>query len=231
MHYFLGVIRNTLEFVSDSCLKKHKVFNITWCFVYTITHAIFNICGGFTNKVCVINCTYLEAYFLPLHSFLSIYMRTQPMCAPWRTAFCSYTKASRRTQSQCWWVYLDRDMVWACSLCLIIINHLLCFFFLPILILKETVVKLKSFADNFSSYTHFLQKILPYQLKRSVLLVRAQWQNGVEQTIDDYPLFSFQLGRRVRGASLYCCTYREKPGAAGRHEESNFCVWETAELH
>lgn len=105
------------------------------------------------------------------------------------------------------------------------------FFFLPILILKETVVKLKSFADNFSSYTHFLQKILPYQLKRSVLLVRARWQNGVEQTIDDYPLFSSQLGRRVRGASMYCCTYREKPGAAGRHEESNFCVWETAELH
>ncbi|XP_073337683.1 protein phosphatase 1 regulatory subunit 21 isoform X2 [Pagrus major] len=29
----------------------------------------------------------------------------------------------------------------------------------------ETVVKLKTFADNFSSYTHFLQKILPYQLK------------------------------------------------------------------
>ncbi|XP_029377458.1 protein phosphatase 1 regulatory subunit 21 isoform X5 [Echeneis naucrates] len=29
----------------------------------------------------------------------------------------------------------------------------------------ETVVKLKSFADNFCSYTHFLQKILPYQLK------------------------------------------------------------------
>ncbi|TNN50379.1 Protein phosphatase 1 regulatory subunit 21 [Liparis tanakae] len=29
----------------------------------------------------------------------------------------------------------------------------------------ETVVKLKSFADNFSAYTHFLQKILPYQLK------------------------------------------------------------------
>ncbi|KAM7408918.1 hypothetical protein PAMA_002573 [Pampus argenteus] len=29
----------------------------------------------------------------------------------------------------------------------------------------ETVVKLKSFADNFSSYTRFLQKILPYQLK------------------------------------------------------------------
>ncbi|XP_068580685.1 protein phosphatase 1 regulatory subunit 21 isoform X2 [Cebidichthys violaceus] len=29
----------------------------------------------------------------------------------------------------------------------------------------ETVVKLKSFADNFSSYTGFLQKILPYQLK------------------------------------------------------------------
>ncbi|KAM8859089.1 protein phosphatase 1 regulatory subunit 21 isoform 1-T1 [Spinachia spinachia] len=29
----------------------------------------------------------------------------------------------------------------------------------------ETVVKLKSFADNFSSYTNFLQKILPYQLK------------------------------------------------------------------
>uniref|UniRef100_A0A8D3A6B0 Protein phosphatase 1 regulatory subunit 21 n=1 Tax=Scophthalmus maximus TaxID=52904 RepID=A0A8D3A6B0_SCOMX len=29
----------------------------------------------------------------------------------------------------------------------------------------ETVVNLKSFADNFSSYTHFLQKILPYQLK------------------------------------------------------------------
>ncbi|TKS85428.1 Protein phosphatase 1 regulatory subunit 21 [Collichthys lucidus] len=29
----------------------------------------------------------------------------------------------------------------------------------------ETVVKLKTFADHFSSYTHFLQKILPYQLK------------------------------------------------------------------
>uniref|UniRef100_A0A7N9B235 Protein phosphatase 1 regulatory subunit 21 n=1 Tax=Mastacembelus armatus TaxID=205130 RepID=A0A7N9B235_9TELE len=29
----------------------------------------------------------------------------------------------------------------------------------------ETVIKLKTFADNFSSYTHFLQKILPYQLK------------------------------------------------------------------
>ncbi|XP_071754060.1 protein phosphatase 1 regulatory subunit 21 [Centroberyx gerrardi] len=29
----------------------------------------------------------------------------------------------------------------------------------------ETVDKLKNFADNFSSYTHFLQKILPYQLK------------------------------------------------------------------
>lgn len=29
----------------------------------------------------------------------------------------------------------------------------------------ETVVKLKSFADHFSVYTHFLQKILPYQLK------------------------------------------------------------------
>ncbi|XP_034041553.1 protein phosphatase 1 regulatory subunit 21 isoform X2 [Thalassophryne amazonica] len=29
----------------------------------------------------------------------------------------------------------------------------------------ETVVKLKNFADHFSSYTHFLQKILPYQLK------------------------------------------------------------------
>uniref|UniRef100_A0A665WUM9 Protein phosphatase 1 regulatory subunit 21 C-terminal domain-containing protein n=1 Tax=Echeneis naucrates TaxID=173247 RepID=A0A665WUM9_ECHNA len=29
----------------------------------------------------------------------------------------------------------------------------------------ETVVKLKSFADNFCSYTHFLQKILPYHLE------------------------------------------------------------------
>uniref|UniRef100_A0A8C5HEY3 Protein phosphatase 1 regulatory subunit 21 n=1 Tax=Gouania willdenowi TaxID=441366 RepID=A0A8C5HEY3_GOUWI len=29
----------------------------------------------------------------------------------------------------------------------------------------ETVVKLKIFADNFSSYTHFLLRILPYQLK------------------------------------------------------------------
>uniref|UniRef100_A0A669F746 Protein phosphatase 1 regulatory subunit 21 n=1 Tax=Oreochromis niloticus TaxID=8128 RepID=A0A669F746_ORENI len=29
----------------------------------------------------------------------------------------------------------------------------------------ETVIKLKNFAVNFSSYTHFLQKILPYQLK------------------------------------------------------------------
>lgn len=35
----------------------------------------------------------------------------------------------------------------------------------------ETVVKLKNFADNFSSYTHFLQKILPYQLKRSAVCV------------------------------------------------------------
>ncbi|CAB1338457.1 unnamed protein product [Coregonus sp. 'balchen'] len=31
----------------------------------------------------------------------------------------------------------------------------------------ETVGKLKNFADHFTSYTHFLQKILPYQLKRS----------------------------------------------------------------
>nr|XP_029495693.1 protein phosphatase 1 regulatory subunit 21-like isoform X2 [Oncorhynchus nerka] len=30
----------------------------------------------------------------------------------------------------------------------------------------ETVGKLKDFADHFTSYTHFLQKILPYQLKR-----------------------------------------------------------------
>uniref|UniRef100_A0A1A7XJT3 Protein phosphatase 1 regulatory subunit 21 n=1 Tax=Iconisemion striatum TaxID=60296 RepID=A0A1A7XJT3_9TELE len=29
----------------------------------------------------------------------------------------------------------------------------------------ETVVTLKAFAENFTSYTHFLQKILPYQLK------------------------------------------------------------------
>uniref|UniRef100_A0A667X262 Protein phosphatase 1 regulatory subunit 21 n=1 Tax=Myripristis murdjan TaxID=586833 RepID=A0A667X262_9TELE len=29
----------------------------------------------------------------------------------------------------------------------------------------ETVGKLRNFAENFSSYTHFLQKILPYQLK------------------------------------------------------------------
>lgn len=36
---------------------------------------------------------------------------------------------------------------------------------------KETVVKLKIFSDNFSSYTHFLQKILPYQLKRSAVCV------------------------------------------------------------
>uniref|UniRef100_A0A8C6L268 Protein phosphatase 1 regulatory subunit 21 n=1 Tax=Nothobranchius furzeri TaxID=105023 RepID=A0A8C6L268_NOTFU len=46
--------------------------------------------------------------------FLSIYMKTLLMCAPWRT---------------------------------------------------ETVVTLKAFADNFASYTHFLLKILPYQLK------------------------------------------------------------------
>jgi hypothetical protein len=31
---------------------------------------------------------------------------------------------------------------------------------------KETVGKLKLFADHFSAYSHFLQKILPYQLKR-----------------------------------------------------------------
>lgn len=39
---------------------------------------------------------------------------------------------------------------------------------------KETVMKLKSFADHFSSYTHFLQKILPYQLRRSAACVRAR---------------------------------------------------------
>lgn len=41
------------------------------------------------------------------------------------------------------------------------------FFFL--FSLKETVVKLKNFADHFSSYVQYLKKILPYQLKRSVL--------------------------------------------------------------
>lgn len=58
--------------------------------------------------------------------------------------------------------------------------------------LKETVVKLKSFADNFSSYTHFLQKILPYQLKRSALcifvLAIEKWSRG--GGIDDYLLLS-----------------------------------------
>lgn len=47
--------------------------------------------------------------------------------------------------------------------------------------LQETVVKLKSFADNFSLYTHFLQKILPYQLKRSTLCVflcEQKWSEG-----------------------------------------------------
>lgn len=37
-------------------------------------------------------------------SFLSIYMRMQCMCAPWRTALYSCTKASQRTPSQHWWV-------------------------------------------------------------------------------------------------------------------------------
>lgn len=49
--------------------------------------------------------------------------------------------------------------------------HLRVFFFL--LCSKETVVKLKSFADHFSSYVQFLKKILPYQLKRSVLCVNT----------------------------------------------------------
>lgn len=44
---------------------------------------------------------------------------------------------------------------------------------LSVLPLKETVVKLKSFADHFSSYVQFLKKILPYQLKRSVLCARS----------------------------------------------------------
>lgn len=48
------------------------------------------------------------------------------------------------------------------------ICHFLLFLPLPSFASKETVVKLKSFADHFSSYTQFLQKILPYQLKRSV---------------------------------------------------------------
>lgn len=89
-------------------------------------------------------------------------MRMQPMCAPWRKAFYSYTKASQRTPWPCWWVRRGGS----CSSCL---PHsqppTVCFYLLE---LKETVVKLKSFADNFSSYTSFLQKILPYQLKRSV---------------------------------------------------------------
>lgn len=62
----------------------------------------------------------------------------------------------------------------------VFISHFLCVFFFSES--KETVVKLKSFADNFSSYTHFLQKILPYQLKRSVLCVcvclTEQWSGG-----------------------------------------------------
>lgn len=68
-------------------------------------------------------------------------------------------------------VFFERDKVCAYSGCiLLIISHLLCVFLFE---LKETVVKLKIFADNFSSYTHFLQKILPYQLKRSVLCACA----------------------------------------------------------
>lgn len=46
--------------------------------------------------------------YLSPSSFLSIYMRTRPMCAPWRTASCSYTKASQRTRSQYWWVFFGQ---------------------------------------------------------------------------------------------------------------------------
>lgn len=59
---------------------------------------------------------------------------------------------------------------------------------------KETVVKLKSFAEHVSSYTHFLQKILPYQLKRSATCVRVRQNSGfVGARTDDHFVFSFSL--------------------------------------
>ena len=45
------------------------------------------------------------------------------------------------------------------------------------------MVKLKSFAENFFQYTHYLQKILPYQLKRSVPCVSEGYRDGLEATV------------------------------------------------
>lgn len=46
-----------------------------------------NICDGPIQSLC-------------LNSFLSICMKMQPLCAPLRTASCSYTKVSQKTRSR-----------------------------------------------------------------------------------------------------------------------------------
>lgn len=99
---------------------------------------------------------------------------------------------------------------------------------------KETVVKLKSFADHFSSYTHFLQKILPYQLKRSAACVCVcAWDTTVGWlSLHWRPLcLLLQPGGGMRGPSVHRCPHCQKPGAAERHKESDFYLWEAAELH
>lgn len=65
----------------------------------------------------------LSPYLLSFHS---TFMRTQRMCAPWRTVSCSSTKASQKTLSQCWCVisHHRRSVTSAisvinCRLCLI----------------------------------------------------------------------------------------------------------------
>lgn len=40
-----------------------------------------------------------------------------------------------------------------------------------------------------------------------------------------------QLGGGMRGPSVHCCPHCQKPGAAERHQESDFYIWEVAELH
>lgn len=110
------------------------------------------------------------------------------------------------------------------------ICQFLWFFPLPSFTSKETVVKLKSFADHFSSYTHFLQKILPYQLKRSVACVRNRTVGWLRLYWRPLCLF-LQLGGRMRGPSVHGCPHCQKPGAAERHQKNDFYIWEAAELH
>ena len=155
------------------------------------------------------------------------------MCAPWRTVFCSYTKASQKTQSQCWWVW----------------HRGLFFFFLYIFLYKRALIVFFSVLLNWrrpwSSW-----RILPRVSRRTPTFCKrffpTSWKGQRRVRVceterkkrprgggfsDGYHLFFFQPGRRVRGTALHCCPCCKKPGVTEWHEESNFCVWETAELH